>query len=195
MFFERLFRYSKNVPVIRFFCRRLYEHRWISLWNRYVSPRVSVRLLDLGARNGLKEAAVFAPLRHLKNASAVGVEPDKEEAERLRQSGEYEKIFAEGVAGYTGEAVLHVLNPLCSSIKRVNSAADDYGFHMDLYRDTGRRVPFQVKTPDDLLGDDKAFDFIKIDIHGVECEVLASMSDMLLKKATVIYPEGASSND
>ena len=114
----------------------------------------------------------------------------------MRQSGEYEKIFAGGATGYAGEAVLHVLNPFCSSIKRVNKALlDDYGFHMDLYRDTGRRVPIQVKTPDDLLGDDKVFDFIKIDIHGVECEVLASMSDMLLKKATVIYPEGASSND
>jgi len=80
---------------------------------------------------------------------------------------------------------LHVLNPLCSSIKRVNKALlDDYGFHMDLYRNTGKRVPVQVKTLDDLLGDDKAFDFIKIDIHGVEREVLASMSDMLLKKAT-----------
>ncbi len=83
MFFERLFRYSKTVPVIPFSCRRLYEHRWISLWNRYVSPHTFVRLLDLGSRNGLKEAAVFAPLRYLKNASAVGVEPDEEEAERL----------------------------------------------------------------------------------------------------------------
>ena len=146
--------------------------------------------MDLGARNGLKEAAVFAPLRYLNNASAVGVEPDEEEAERLRQSGEYEKVFAEGVAGYTGEAVLHVLNPLCSSIKRVNKALlDDYGFHMDLYRDTGKRVPVQVKTLDDLLGDDKVFDFIKIDIHGVEYEVLASMSDALLKNATGIYVE------
>ena len=190
MFFERLFRYSKTVPVIRFSCRRLYEHRWISLWNRYVSPHTFVRLLDLGARNGLKEAAVFAPLRYLKNASAVGVEPDEEEAERLRRSGEYEKIFAEGVAGYTGEAVLHVLNPFCSSIKRVNKALlDDYGFHMDLYRDTGKRVPVQVKTLDDLLGGDKVFDFIKIDIHGVEYEVLASMSDALLKKTTGIYVE------
>jgi len=57
----------------------LYEHRWISLWNRYVSPHTFVRLLDLGARNGLKGA----PLRYLNNASAVGVEPDEEEAERL----------------------------------------------------------------------------------------------------------------
>ena len=196
MFHERLFRYSRSVPILCFFCRRLYEHWWTSVWNRYTSPCVSVRLLDLGARGGLKKAAVFAPLRYLNNASAVGVEPDEEEAERLRQSGEYEKVFAEGVAGYTGEAVLHVLNPFCSSIKRVNEALlDDYGFHMDLYRDTGKRVPVQVKTLDDLLGDDKVFDFIKIDIHGVECEVLASMSDMLLKKATVIYPEGTSSND
>lgn len=163
--------------------------RWISLWNRY-TLKVSVRLLDLGARSGLKEAAVFAPLRYLKNASAVGVEPEKEEAERLRQSGEYEKIFAEGVAGYTGEAVLHVSNPSCSSIKRVDEALfDDYGFHMDLYRDTGKRVPVQVKTPDVLLGDDKAFDFIKIDIHGVEYEVLASMSDALLKNVTGIHVE------
>ena len=114
----------------------------------------------------------------------------------MKQSGEYEKVFAGGAAGYTGEAVLHVLEPFFSSIKRANKALlDDYGFHMDLYRDTGKRVPVQVKTLDDLLGDDKVFDFIKIDIHGVECEVLASMSDMLLKKATVIYPEGASSND
>ena len=114
----------------------------------------------------------------------------------MRQSGEYEKVFAEGVAGYTGEAVLHVLNPLCSSIKRSNKALlDDYGLDTDWCRDTGRRVPVPVKTLDDLLRDDKTFDFIKIDIHGVECEVLSSMSDMLLKKATVIYPEGASSND
>lgn len=168
----------------------MYEHWWTFVWNRYASPCVSVRLLDLGARGGLKKAAVFAPLRYLNNASAVGVEPDEEEAERLRQSGEYEKVFAEGVAGYTGEAVLHVLNPLCSSIKRVNKALlDDYGFHMDLYRDTGKRVPVQVKTLDDLLGEDKAFDFIKLDIHGVEYEVLASMSDALLKNVIGIYVE------
>ena len=66
---------------------------------------------------------------------------------------------------------------------------DDYGFHIDLYRDTGRRVPIQVKTPDDLLGDDKVFDFIKTDIHGVEYEVLASMSDALWENATGIYVE------
>ena len=60
---------------------------------------------------------------------------------------------------------------------------------MDLYRDTGKRVPVQVKTLDDLLGDDKTFDFIKIDIHGVECEVLASMSDALLKNVMGICVE------
>ena len=190
MFFERLFRWLETVPIIRFSCRRLYENRWISLWNPCASPCAPVRLLDLGARGGLEIAGVFAPLRYLKNVSAVGVEPDGEEAERLKQSGEYEKIFAEGVAGYTGEAVLHVLNPFCSSIKRVNKALlDDYGFHMDLYRDTGKRVPVRVKTLDDLLGDDKAFDFIKLDIHGVEYEVLASMSDALWENATGIYVE------
>ena len=190
MFYEKLFCYSRSVSIVRSFCRRLYEHWWTSVWNRYASPCVSVRLLDLGARNGLKEAAVFAPLRYLKNASAVGVEPDEEEAERLRKSKEYEKIFAEGIAGYTGEAVLHVLNPLCSSIKRVNKALfDDYGFHMDWYRDTGKRVPIQVKLLDDLLGEDKAFDFIKLDIHGVEYEVLSSMSDALLKNVMGIQVE------
>ena len=66
---------------------------------------------------------------------------------------------------------------------------DDYGFHIDSYRDTGKRVPVPVKTLDDLLGEDKAFDFIKLDIHGVEYEVLSSMSDALLKNVMGIYVE------
>ena len=108
----------------------------------------------------------------------------------MRQSGEYKKVFAEGVAGYTGEGILHVLDPFCSSIKRVNKALlDDYGLNTDWYRDTGKRVPVQVKTLDDLLGEDKAFDFIKLDIHGVEYEVLSSMSDALLKNVMGIYVE------
>lgn len=66
MLYEGLFRYSRSVPIVRSFCRRLYERWWTFVWNRYASPYVSVRLLDAGARGGLKEAAVFTPLRYLK---------------------------------------------------------------------------------------------------------------------------------
>ena len=40
-----------------------------------------------------------------------------------------------------------------------------------------KRIPIKVETLDDVFGEDACFDFIKMDIHGVEWDVLNSMSD------------------
>ena len=181
---ERLWRNLVKRPSL---FRVLWERWWTALWNSYVSD-VTVRFLDLGARGGLREAGPCAPLRYLKNVYAVGVEPDKEEAERLEHSGEYKRIFCEGVAGYTGEAFLY-RSTVCPSIKRGSRELFNWCGFNEFRVGSERGVPVRVKTPDDLLGEDKHFDFIKIDIHGVEYEVLSSMSDAFFEHATCIFVE------
>ena len=135
--------------------------------------------LILEPEGGLEQASVFAPLRFLKNKRCVGVEPEKAEAQRLVRSGEYEKIYTEGVAGYTGDAVLHVLEPeSSSSIRELDlEFVESCCLQHSCRKVTNKRIPIKVKTLDDISGKDTQFDFIKMDIHGVEWDALNSMSD------------------
>ena len=148
------------------------------VFNR-LCPDMCVHFLDLGARGGLEQASVFAPLRFLKNKRCVGVEPEKAEAQRLVRSGEYEKIYTEGVAGYTGDAVLHVLEPeSSSSIRELDlEFVESCCFQHKCRIVTGKKIPVKVETLDGIFGEDTCFDFIKMDIHGVEWDVVNSMSD------------------
>ena len=125
------------------------------------------------------QASVFAPLGFLKNKQCVGVEPEKVEADRLVRSGEYEKVYAKGVAGYTGDAVLHVLEPeASSSIKELDLEFVEFCCFQHRCRVvTGKKIPIKVETLDDIFGKGTQFDFIRVDIYGVEWDVLNSMSD------------------
>jgi len=166
------------IPVLRHFARVFFERKNMRVFNRLCSD-MQVCFLDLGARGGLEQASVFAPLRFLKNKRCVGVEPEKAEAQRLVRSGEYEKVYTEGVAGYTGDAVLHVLEPeSSSSIRELDlEFVESCCFQHSCRKVTNKRIPIKVKTLDDIFGKDTQFDFIKMDIHGVEWDVLNSMSD------------------
>ena len=136
-------------------------------------PEICVSLLDVGARGGLDAIPIFRPLKHLKNRLIHGIEPDTKEAERLRKSGEYDHVFTDGVAWYDGEAVLHVPNPFCASIRKINtSIAESLGL-----LDRGNyyaNIPIHVKKLSSILPKGITYDFIKTDTEGCDFDVLAS---------------------
>ncbi len=65
-----------------------------------------------------------------------------------------------------------------SSIRELDSEfVESCRFQHKCRKVINKRIPIKVKTLDDVFDEDACFDFIKMDIHGVEWDVLNSMSD------------------
>ena len=176
-------RYQQTVHIRRF----------TNFLNRKHSE-ICVSLLDIGARGGLNAIPVFRPLKHLKNRLIHGIEPDTEEAKRLRKSGEYDHVFTDGVAWYDGEAVLHVPegDPASASIRGVDHVVARHWFCNwgDLYcSQKSTEYPICVKKLSSILPKGATYDFIKTDVEGCDYDVLASAEPALLEKALCVICE------
>lgn len=151
-------------------------------------PEICVSLLDVGARGGLNAIPIFRPLKHLKNRLIHGIEPDTEEAKRLRKSGEYDHVFTDGVAWYDGEAVLHVPvdNYGAASIRETNPNVEQ---PIGVLRQNCRNIPICVKKLSSILPTGATYDFIKTDIEGCDYDVLSSAEPSLLGKILCVVCE------
>lgn len=171
-------KYRRNAVNVR---------RFIEFLNRE-HPEVCVSLLDVGARGGLEAVPLFEPLLRLKNRVIHGIEPDKEEAERLKKSGAYDRVFTDGVAWYNGEAVLHVPNVWCASIRKINTPVAQALGLLERGRYSAD-IPVRVKNLGDILPTGMTYDFIKTDVEGCDYDALTSADPVLLEKALCITCE------
>ncbi len=167
--------------------------RFINFLNRE-HPEICVSFLDVGARGGLSAIPIFKPLKRLKNRLIHGIEPDTEEAERLRKSGEYDHVFTDGVAWYDGEAVLHVPEGdlASASIRGVDHVVARHWFCNwgDLYcSQKSTEYPVRVKKFNNILPKGMTYDFIKTDTEGCDYDVLASAEPALLEKVLCVISE------
>jgi FkbM family methyltransferase len=143
---------------------------------------LQVAILDIGARLGLCDPG-YMELKHLRNYVLEGIEPDAAEAHRLETSpelGRYRKVHALGVAGYSGDALLYMTQLKgCASIRQPDAAQISPYYCASWFEENGQ-IPIQVTTLDSLYEKSGArFDIIKIDVQGVEAEVLAAGETLL----------------
>lgn len=173
--------------VHRFYRSRVCINRFIKYLNQE-HPEICVSLLDVGARGGLNAIPIFRPLKHLKNKLVHGIEPDTEEAERLRKSGDYDHVFTDGVAWYDGEATLHV--PVdhygAASIRETDPNVEQ---PIGVLRQNCRNIPICVKKLSSILPTETMYDFIKTDVEGCDYDVLASAEPALLEKVLCVVCE------
>lgn len=117
-------------------------------------------LLDIGARDGLQW-----PWRDIANIDPIMVEPDPEEAKRLRG-----KVINAALWSEQKSLQLHVTkSPGASSVFKPNRAFLDQFPESDRF-DIVRSIQMNATTIDALRLDN--IDFIKIDTQGSELEIL-----------------------
>lgn len=88
------------------------------------------------------------------------------EAERLESSQEYNKVYCEAVAGYTGDATLYVgNNPEATSIRKHLDFYNEYYFYDRRSVHLLKIVPIKVKRLQEVVGADCPYDFLKLIIQ------------------------------
>jgi FkbM family methyltransferase len=145
---------------------------FIAVLNRQYAD-VPVRVLDVGARLGLGDFG-YGRLKSLAGLELDGIEPDPAEARRLETTagvGRYRRVYPVAVADRPGSAVLHVTRLKgCSSIREPLVDATR-GYESSRWFEKVGETEVELTTLD-LLFPERTFDFVKVDVQGVEYEVL-----------------------
>jgi FkbM family methyltransferase len=151
-------------------------------------------VVDLGANEGRFSAAILAVA---PSARIIAVEPAPEPRRRLEQrigGRPNVRIVGKAVGAEPGTATLNITShDNNSSLRRPHDDAGDvHGEGWDVVEG----IEVEVTTLDDLLGDEAA-DVLKIDVQGVELDVIAggertlrSARAVLLETNFVSYYEG-----
>jgi FkbM family methyltransferase len=144
-----------------------------------IEPGLPFRFLDIGARGGVATAiAEFAWLKSLPSFSAVAIEPDPEECERLTASGEYERVLPVAVADKTGRRTLFIThNPACASLLEPDQSLNAGLVDARKFSVVATAEIECVRVDEALAAE--TFDMIKIDVQGVTHEVLMGCGDLL----------------
>ncbi len=153
-------------------------------------PELGLRVLDVGARLGLVDEGL-AELRHLWNVHLEGIEPARDEAERLLRDpalGPYAAVHPVAVSDVIGSRTLHVTALKgCSSLYPPNM--DTLAGHTaaSWFEPVGTEL-ISVTTLDELFARSPPFDIVKIDTQGAEIDVLHGGAG-LCAQATGIFLE------
>ena len=151
-------------------------------------PSLHVNLLDCGALWGLKLCGIYSALAHLKNKTVHGIECNEEEAAKLRASGEYDQVYCEAVAGYTGEATLYVHEyKQLTSLKEYNPSFSD--LFIANAPDQVNPIKVKVKALNEVLDKNVHYDFLKLNIEAIELDLLKSLNDTFYDSVYAIYTE------
>lgn len=160
---------------------------FINFLNKFY-PKLHISFLDCGALWGLKQAGMYAELAYLKNKTVHGIECNEEEAEKLRSGGEYDKVYSEAVAGYTGEATLYVHSyKQLTSLKEYNPEFSDVSI-VDI-PDKVNPIKIKVKALNEVLDKNVHYDFLKLNIQAIELELLKSLNDTFYDSVYAIYTQ------
>lgn len=155
----------------------------------------TVRILDVGA-SMVEGPDHYAPLVDRGLAEVIGFEPDAEQFARLQASGREHYRYLPYALGTGGTQTFHVAHfPGCSSLLPPNPAWVDRftaigatGPHAN-FRVT-HTVPVETHRLDDLP-DVPAPDYIKLDIQGVERDVLShgarTLSSTVVIESEVLF--------
>lgn len=187
--FPSLYRYY--LTIRRPYRNAVHIDRFVKYLNRE-HPGICVSLPDVGARGGWGECDTnFQTAKTFKQQAYPCIDPDTEEAERLRKSGEYDRIFTDGVAWYDGEAVLHVPggDPSGASVRDLDYVETQRFFCPSYHSAKSTEYPVRVKKLGNVLPMRAAYDFIKIDTEGCDYDVLASAEPALLEKTLRVVCE------
>ena len=139
---------------------------------------------------GGTESVIYAPLFALHTKTAHALELDPREAERLEGSQEYNKVYCEAIAGYTGEATLYIgNNPESTSIREHLDFYNEYYFYDRHSIRVVKSVPIKVKRLQEVVGTDCPYDFLKLNIEGIEWDILNSLDDGFLSSVIGICTE------
>jgi FkbM family methyltransferase len=137
-------------------------------------PKLEITVLDIGARYGAMTSELSG-LAHYANVSLTGVEPDKEEAERLRVMPgalAYRRVVPVAVWSSECERELHITaHKGCSSVLAPDTSILSRYSISPIFEVTGK-VPVALTILDTLFADAQPFDIVKIDVQGGELEVL-----------------------
>jgi FkbM family methyltransferase len=137
-------------------------------------PECELRVLDVGARLGLVDQG-YTELPALLNLHLEGIEPDREEAERLvadRSLGGYAAVHPVAVSDTIGTRTLH-LTALkgCTSLYPPNMETLAGHTASSWFEPVGQ-VEVETTTLDALYADAPGFHVIKVDVQGAELDVL-----------------------
>lgn len=143
-------------------------------------PKVTVRILDIGARGGLS-CSELSPLISLKNKYLVGVEPDTEELSHLHEltGGEkYDELYDVALASNKGNRDLYLTFVRgCSSLLEPNyDWLQKNKFLQSEYFRPEKKITVSTTTLSELF-ENPNFDFIKIDTQGLEYEIVSSVRE------------------
>ena len=182
------YRQRKSSPILLFFTDS-YIQKWINFFNVQY-PEISIRFLDIGARDGLIGVENFSLLRLLKNKTVHGIEPDTTEAKRLMQSKEYNQVFTDAVGASRQETLLQITkNSSRSSIYLPDlDVVKMIGWNSHEF-ETTNSVPIHLKTIGEIVGENTTYDFMKMDIQGCEYDALISMSEPLWNSLLCVHVE------
>jgi len=157
-----------------------------------------VSILDVGARGGIRNANPrFASKRRwhhlLANKTAwcaTAIEPDPDEALRLAATSDYEQVHAIGIYDRHGQVSLYLTN---DDGARASLLEPDMQVLKEHHRDPSRLKFFEVQdvldinvTTLDQLMPDARFDWIKLDIQGVEYQAIAGGTRLVEKRAMLL---------
>lgn len=147
---------------------------------------------DIGARGGVDEDML--PIAWATRV--IGFEPEAQEAARLMQHGDSRwrqvNVLPFAVGGHVGGATLHVPDSKegASLLPHDARMADQFGYD-NLHIDR-QELPVETVTLDSLRADGRVprIDYLKIDIEGVEMEVLQAAKSVL-EDCVAIKVEGS----
>ena len=153
-------------------------------------PTMHCALLDIGARGGLKNSGIFAPLQHLKNKTTTGLEPDEQESKRLTSERAYDHIYTDALGNDNRNGFLYVLKgTACSSTHAPNLALlKAYDFRSFPLFQIDHTIPIHLNKPENVLPK-TAYDFVKIDIQGSEYDVLSSLNSQFFESVICLSLE------
>lgn len=138
------------------------------------TPGHRVRALDVGARGGIDAESIFRRVRDYPGLHLIGIEPDPAEAARLRSGadGPYAEVLPVAVGSATETRTLFLTrHPGCASLRSPLPEAVAPYISRDFFAVTGTSS-VETTTLDRLFAGAEPFDLIKLDVQGVEDEVL-----------------------
>ena len=139
-------------------------------------PSLPITVLDLGARLGLVDEG-FEELKLLKNCQIIGVEADKDECDRIlsdKSLGNYTRCDDLVLWTKTEAATIYITKLKgCSSILEPNvEFLKD--FQCGNWFEIKEEVPVVTTSFEDFCSSLPNLDFIKIDLQGIECDLLSA---------------------
>ncbi len=154
------------------------KKKFIKYLNIYF-PNLKVSMLEIGSKEGL--CYNYQVLRNLRNFHLEGVEPQKEEAQKVLKSKNfpYKKIHTKAISSIDGEQTFYITKLRgCSSLyypnfKELKKYNEEKGFEVI------KKEKVKVRKLDTLFK--KGFDFINLDVQGSEYDVLIG-GNILLNK-------------